>query len=119
MNANDEMPGRRAATPAVRLEGLTCADAVDHILQSCPGFYGEVVVTLLSASARVRVDGREAHFLKFEVLEGMHGVAEVFLEEARIRIETEPFLHFVGPSPRPSSSSFRVVRPGKATVRLT
>lgn len=96
---------------------MNCADAVDFIL-SHPGFYGDFHVGVLSTVAQIRVDGREPHFLKFEVLEGMHGMAEVFLEEARVRVDVEPFLQYVGPPP-PPKNTFRVVRPRRVLVRLS
>ncbi len=95
----------------------TITDALEHILATA-GFHGELVVSIENSStwSRILVDGREPHFLKIEVVGGMHSVAETFLQEARIRVEVEPFVQFVGPPER--SSPFQVVRPGKVIVTL-
>jgi hypothetical protein len=96
---------------------VSVVDALDCIL-SVPNFYGDVLIRTETTSsfARVCVDGREPFFLKFMVLEGMYGIADVFLEEARLRLDIEPSLQFVGPAA--PSSSFQAVRPGKLRVFL-
>jgi hypothetical protein len=93
----------------------TITDALEHIL-STVGFHGELVVSIENSqtSSRILVDGREPHFLKFQIVGGMYSVAEAFLQEARMHIDVEPFVQFVGPLG--VMSSFQVVRPGKLCV---